>query len=97
MTQEIKSKLQILLDKFTDLSKQPFSRDREDSIDDVFAGLMRLEYGLGSKDYTDTNLKKTRTRKFVYKCSDRQHHVLVEVIITKGQAGESKFNIIKNI
>ena len=80
-----------LIERFKELSKQPFSRNREHAIDDLFAELLRAKLSAGSKKFDDSTHKDVRTRSFRYQSDDGRCDVIIEVKMVQGQANKTEF------
>ncbi len=86
-----KKVLNPLIQEFTDLSKQPFSREREYNIDNLFAQLLLVKLSAGTKKFDDSTHKNVRTRSFRYQSDDGRCDVTVEMKMYLGQPNKTEF------
>lgn len=86
-----KKVLNPLIQEFEGLSKQPFSREREYNIDNLFAQFLRVELSAGTKKFDDSTHKNVRTRSFRYQSDDGRCDVAVEMKMYLGQPNRTEF------
>lgn len=80
-----------LIKRFEELSKQPFSINREHAIDDLFAELLRAKLSAGAKKFDYSTRRDVRTRSFRYQSNDGRCDVTIEVKMFLGQSNKTEF------
>jgi hypothetical protein len=86
-----KKVLNPLILEFKNLSKQPFSQQREYDIDNLFAQFLRVKVSSGTKKFDDSTHKNVRTRSFRYQSDDGRCDIIIEMKMYLGQPNQAEF------